>query len=217
MTIFAKRMSHFSSLKALLAALLLISVLSACDKKRNKPGYSYFPDMEQSQAYETYSANPVWADGKTNQLPPEGVVPREMIPYNFEKTEINRIWAGQELSNPYADDASVLKEGKRMYDIYCMHCHGDKGDGNGHLYTSQKYLFMPANLLSEKIRTNPDGEMFHVITVGFGVMGPHGAQIQPDDRWKIISYIREDLHTRKDTMTESTEVNVVKREDDAPV
>ncbi|MCG8581966.1 MAG: c-type cytochrome [Bacteroidales bacterium] len=196
MTIFDRK--HLSAIKLFsLTALILIGV-SGCDKDRNKPGYSYFPDMEQSQAYETYTSNPNWENGRTNQLPVEGTVPREMIPFDFEKTDVNRTWAGQELENPYAADGSVLEEGKRLYDIYCLHCHGDMGDGKGHLYTSQKYLYLPADLNSEKIRTHPDGEIFQVITVGYGVMGAHGAQILPDERWKIVSYIREELHAKAD-------------------
>ncbi|MBR8534719.1 cytochrome c [Carboxylicivirga sediminis] len=205
MTIFDKDMKHLRSFKMIGMAMFMLVVMSSCDKNRNKPGYSYFPDMEQSQAYETYTDNPNWENGRTNQLPVEGTIPREMIPYDFEKTEVNRTWAGQELENPYAYDKSILEEGHRLYNIYCLHCHGDMGDGNGHLYTSQKYLFMPANLNSEKIRTNPDGEIFHVITVGYGVMGAHGAQVLPDERWKIVSYIREELHAKADEAAKATE------------
>lgn len=198
MTIFDKE--YFSTMKVVGVALLTLLLGSSCDKNRNKPGYSYFPDMEQSQAYETYTVNPNWENGRTNQLPVDGTVPREMIPFDFEKTEVNRTWAGQELVNPYAGDQSVVEEGYRLYNIYCLHCHGEMGDGKGHLYTSQKYLFLPANLNSEKIRTNPDGEIFHVITVGYGVMGAHGAQVLPDERWKIVNYIREKLHVQADTL-----------------
>lgn len=180
-------------IKVIAFGVAMIALLASCDKNRNHPGYSYFPDMEQSQAYETYTDNPVWADGRTNQLPPEGTVPREMIPFDFEKTDVNRTWAGQELENPYANDASELEEGKRLYDIYCMNCHGDLGDGKGFLYTSGKYPYPPATLLSDKIKDNPDGEIFHVISTGYGMMGSHAAQIIPDDRWKIISYIRQEL------------------------
>ncbi len=198
MTIFDRE--YLRTMKMIGLALFTLVFVSSCDKNRNKPGYSYFPDMEQSQAFETYTANPNWENGRTNQLPVDGTVPREMIPFDFEKTDVNRTWAGQELINPYAGDASAVDEGHRLYNIYCLHCHGEMGDGNGHLYTSQKYLFKPADLNSEKIRTHPDGEIFHVITVGFGVMGAHGAQVLPDERWKIVTYIREKLHVQADTM-----------------
>ncbi len=193
-------MRYSNLIKTLGLSFVLLTTITSCDKDRNKPGYSYFPDMEQSQAYETYTESPVWANGRTNQAPPEGTVPREMIPFDFEKTDVNRKWAGQELANPYMGDASVKEEGKRLYDIYCLHCHGEIGDGKGHLYTSQKYLYLPADLNSEKIRTNPDGEIFHVITAGYGVMGAHGAQILPDERWKIVSYIRQELHSKADSI-----------------
>jgi len=183
-------------------SLLVVGVALAffhisCDDNRNHPGYSYFPDMEQSQAYETYTTNPVYADGKTNQLPPEYTIPREMIPFDFEKTPANRTWAGEMVENPYAGDDSVLEEGKRLFDIYCVNCHGDNGDGQGFLYTSKKYPYPPASLISDKIKDNPDGEIFHVISVGYGVMGAHDAQILPDERWKITTYIRSVLHQRK--------------------
>lgn len=168
----------------------------ACDSDRNKPGFSFFPDMEQSRGYETYSQNPVLEGGNTNMMPVENTIPRGIIPYEFEKTDENRKLAGQELLNPYHNEASgakVLEEGKRMYNIYCWHCHGDQGDGKGFLFTSGKYPYPPASLLSDRVAPNPDGEIFHVISVGFGVMGAHQGQIQPDDRWKIVSYIRKEL------------------------
>ena len=174
-------------------ALILIT---ACDLDRNQPGYSYFPDMEQSRSYETYSENPVLPNGKTNLMPVENTIPRGNIPYHFEKTDENRKLAGIELINPYTKDSidvNILNEGHRLYNIFCWHCHGEKGDGKGYLFTSGKYTYPPANLMADKVVNNPDGEIFHVISIGFGVMGAHQGMITPDERWKIISYIRNEL------------------------
>ena len=74
-----------------------------------------------------------------------------------------------------------------------MNCHGENGDGKGFLFTSGKYPYPPASLINEKVKNVPDGEIFHVITVGWGIMGAHGPLIQPDDRWKIVLYIRNSL------------------------
>ena len=84
-----------------------------------------------------------------------------------------------------------------LYERYCMMCHGDQGKGKGHLVTSGKYNVPPRDLTSEKIRNRKDGELFHVITVGYGVMGAHGSIVQQEDRWKIIHYIREELQEEK--------------------
>ena len=180
----------------ILNSVWVLLFLVSCDLDRNQPGYSYFPDMEQSRSYETYSENPVLPNGKTNLPPVENTVPRGSIPYQFEKTLEDRELAGVELSNFYAIDSirkETLTEGKRLYNIFCWHCHGEKGDGKGYLFTSGKYSYPPANLLSEKVTKNPDGEIFHVISVGFGVMGAHQGMVTPDERWKITSYIRKEL------------------------
>lgn len=171
-------------------ALLAITTFSSCDHDRNKPGYTYFPDMEESQAYETYSSNPNTKNGATNQQPVKGTVPREMIPYDFEKTPENKKLAGVEYQNPIKPTKENLDEGKRLYAIYCTTCHGNKGDGKGFLYTSGKYPFPPASLLTEKVQNVPDGETFHVISVGIGVMGAHNSQLTPQQRWLITSYVK---------------------------
>lgn len=174
-------------------ALLLIGVMTSCDKDNNHPGYSYFPDMQDSRAYEAYSSNPNFADGKTLRLPVEGTIPREMIPYTFEKTPENRIWAGQNIVNMTEMSMEDVERGKELFGIFCINCHGEKGDGQGFLYTSGKYPYAPKSLVTDILKTTPRGEFFHVITIGFGVMGAHGAQIKPDDRWKVIEYIKVEL------------------------
>lgn len=182
---------------AALTLVILASTTTACDQDRNKPGYSFYPDMENSQAYDTYSSNPVFKDGKTNQAPAPNTVPRNHIPYRFQKTDSSLLVAGKELRNPHAGDETVLEEGKRLYGIYCAICHGDTGDGKGSLYTSGKYSYPPASLLSEKAKARPDGEVFHIISVGYGIMGAHQSQLLPDERWQIIEYIKTGLQPKQ--------------------
>ena len=66
--------------------ILAIIFLSACDKDRNHPGHSYFPDMVDSRAYESYTSNPNFADSSTARLPVVGTIPRGIMPFSFEKT-----------------------------------------------------------------------------------------------------------------------------------
>jgi len=163
----------------------------ACDRTHNDPGYDYFPDMAYSRAYETYSENPVFEDGKTMREPVQGTVPVGYIPYTYEKNDTDRILAGKELMNPLKASEENLKRGELAYNRYCINCHGSQADGNGNLFTSGLYNFKPAPLVNEKMKIAPDGEIYHVITVGQGVMMAHGAIIRPEDRWKIVMYVRK--------------------------
>lgn len=185
------------SLYTILGLLLLITLSVSCDVDRNHPGYSYYPDMQDSRAFEPYSSNPNFDDGLSLRTPPEGTVPREMIPFRFEKTIESRQLAGQTVFNPDEMKLRDVNEGKKLYKIYCYNCHGLKGNGKGFLFTSGKYPYSPRSLITDVMKATPRGEIYHVITVGFGVMGAHGPQIKPKDRWKIIEYVKVKLQGQK--------------------
>lgn len=178
----------------ILTVLATALLLGACDRDRNTTGWEYFDDMAHSAAYETYTPNPNFADGKTLRNPVEGTIPLGFEPYLYEKNDEDRLKAGMELKNPFLPTDQNLERGKQVYQIYCTTCHGDYGDGKGFLFTSKKYPYPPANLLSDKVKKGPEGEIYHVVTVGFGVMPQHGSQVRPEDRWKVAMYIKKVLH-----------------------
>ena len=83
-----------------------------------------------------------------------------------------------------------LSAGREAYEIFCSSCHGPAGDGQGHLFTSNRYPYPPASLITDEAKALKDGEIYHSITVGYGIMGAHGGMIRQEDRWKIILHIR---------------------------
>ena len=46
----------------------------------------------------------------------------------------------------------------------------------------------------------PPGYVFEVITRGYGAMPDHAAQIKPDDRWRIVAYVRTLQYSRNTTL-----------------
>ncbi len=174
-------------------SVMIIAAMYSCDKDNNDPGYVYYPEMKYSRAYESYSENPVYKDKKTLHEPVEGTVPRGYYPLPYTKSIDDRVKAGEELNNPVEISPTGLERGKVLYNRFCNQCHGSLGDGKGHLYTSKVYPFPPASLVNEKVTNLPDGAIFHSITYGFGVMGEHGSIIDPEERWQIVNYIREEL------------------------
>lgn len=179
--------------KFIIGGLFLATLIASCDRTRSSTGWDYMPDMYYSDAYETNTPNPNFEDGLTMRTPVAGTIPRDMVPFSYEKTDEDRILAGKELLNPLEVAESNLERGEEAYGIFCISCHGDLGDGQGYLFTSKRYPYPPASLINDKVRSLPDGEIYHSITVGYGIMGAHGAMIRQDDRWKIILHIRENL------------------------
>lgn len=173
----------------MMAALLF----GACSHDRNHPGYAYMPDMYYSEPYDAYSENPVFADSITMQAPPEGSIPVGYTPYPYKaKSFDDQVLAGQELLNPVEVNDENLAKGKEQYMIYCSLCHGVLGKGDGFLYTSKKFPVKPTTLVEDYVQSKPDGELYHIITMGSisGLMGPHGAQVSRENRWNIINYVR---------------------------
>lgn len=164
-----------------------ISLFIACERDPKKPGYEVLPEMVHAVPYEAFAPNPVTPDGKTLQLPPEGSIPRGFLPYHYGSTPEEAERAGRELSNPIAKSPEALARGKQAYETFCLVCHGPAGKGDGPLIPK---FPNPPSFTSRNIREYPDGRIFHIVTKGSGMMPPHASQISPEDRWKIVHYVR---------------------------
>ena len=183
---------NFSRFCLLLTLMLMLAVTS-CKYDRNQPGYAYMPDMYYSTPYDPYTSNPILKDSVTMQVPVPGTIARGHTPYPYKaKSFEDQKRAGEELINPIPPDPGSLAIGKEQYTVYCSICHGVLGKGDGHLYQIGKFTAKPAVLTDSLVQAKKDGEIFHVITVGSlsGLMGAHGPQITPENRWNIINYVR---------------------------
>lgn len=140
--------------------------------------------MYESRAYEFY--NPRLASMK----PVEGTVKRgSMLPYHLKAEDTAQ---ANLTKNPLVLDEAGIKEGKRLFDIYCGVCHGQKLDGNGPLYKGGEgpYPAAPPSFLAGKLMGYTEGRIFHVITYGYNVMGSYASQLDMEQRWKVVAYIK---------------------------
>jgi len=177
--------------------LILCFLQFSCETDRNKRGYEYSPEMVYSRAYETYAPNKIYLDGKTAQPPVLGTIPRHMIPYQYPKTPKGLKLAGLELINPFEPNEANIARGKVEYNVFCANCHGFDGKGDGNLYTSGKYPSEPPSLITTEMLKMPDGEYYHIMTVGSAIMGSFASLIRPQDKWKIILYIKSELSQKE--------------------
>ena len=194
----------------LLLILVTAMFFQSCVKHPDSPGYEYSDDMTRSQAIEAYVDYGLVADNVNDSLkqtisariPAEGSIPYSEnkntaslnMPFNYAAGEDERIRAGQEVVLPtrYYNNDDIAKEniadGKRLYGLFCAHCHGDKGNGDGKVITVGGYPAAPPAYNTLQDRT--PGSVFHTITHGKNAMGPHSSQLNKDERWKVAMYVR---------------------------
>lgn len=161
----------------------------SCKSDKDSPGFEFMPNMYRSPSVETYGENHTTggADSMAARTPVKGTIPRGFQPYNIPNTP-----EGYELSaslvNPIPYSPEVMEEGKLIYDKFCMHCHGETGLADGKVVTNGG--FPPPPAFNAALKDLPEGKMFHSITYGKNLMGSHASQVNTEDRWKIIHYIR---------------------------
>jgi len=100
----------------------------------------------------------------------------------------------------------AVHDGQRLFNVYCMVCHGYAGEGDG--LVSQRAVALAANananwtaaksLYDPEVVKQPVGRLFDTITNGRSTMGPYASRISPEDRWAIVLYIKTLHEARKD-------------------
>jgi mono/diheme cytochrome c family protein len=184
-----------------LLALLMFPALmfTSCQVDKNNPGYDYMGtyDMYYTKFYKAYTPNPVLPNGQTIQPAPKGTVARGKMPFPFkgntiQERVVEQTQAGTVLQNPIKPNDENLAQGKKQFNIFCSDCHGIQGKGDGHLYTAGLFPAKPTSLVDSYVQSKPDGEIYYVISKGSisGLMPGHEIQIKPENRWKIINYLR---------------------------
>jgi mono/diheme cytochrome c family protein len=143
--------------------------------------------MEASPAYRAQSANPVLAHRVTLQPPVEGTLARGAHAFHFGRGDAERQRAGRELKNPLAATAENMAEGDRLYHTYCAVCHGASGAGDGPLIPEYPN---PPNFRSRPLVQQQDGALMHTITLGRKKMPAHAGQLNWNERWQVVLYIR---------------------------
>lgn len=88
--------------------------------------------------------------------------------------------------NPIPFTEKVGTEGKELFGIYCIHCHGEKGDGQGTVVTNSNEKYPSPGAYRTDLYA---GEIFYTITYGKNAMGAHASQLNPIERWKVVYHV----------------------------
>jgi mono/diheme cytochrome c family protein len=156
----------------LFAAEKLIPIVPPMLHMHNQPKLSAFRESA------------FFADGRGMRPAVAGTVARGHLPPAFATPEE----AGTLLSNPLAFTQPVAERGRKVFNDHCAICHGTVGDGVPLL--SLAYGGKPGNFLSNEIRARPAGHIFGVLTLGKNAMPSYAADLDENDRWAVVHYIR---------------------------
>lgn len=200
-------------LKSLFIGFSTAVLLTSCGASGDNQGSEYAPNMYHSVAYEPlnqitdedagrwltsieykddhaefFNSNKLNPNHMNMRIPPKNTVKRNAqgwLPYRIPKDSL--AYAAETMKNPLDSTVAILASGKVLYEMYCDHCHGANGKGDGKV--SDKYAGV-ANLTGDALKNISEGHIFHVITNGKGLMWAHGSQVSPEDRWKISKYVK---------------------------
>jgi len=127
--------------------------------------------------------------GYTHFMPVKGTVPVGFTPFTFAQSTEEYERAGLELKNPLPFSDNLVKQGKELYEIFCDHCHGEKGEGDGQMVKNEVFPAPPS--YTAALKDLPEGKIFYTLHYGKGNMGSHASQISQTERWKIVYYVQK--------------------------
>jgi len=158
------------------ACLPLLALLAGCRQ-----------DMHDQPRYKPFARSDFFNDSRSARPFVEGTVARGQLREDG-LYYTGKQGAGFAAQLPFPVSAAVLERGRERYTIYCTPCHGQTGRGDGMVV--RRGFRQPPSYHIDRLRGEPVGYFYDVITRGFGVMPDYATQIPPEDRWKIAAYVK---------------------------
>ena len=198
--------------RAQLAAVMGIAVTiaaAACQPPEHREARD-FERMRRQQRYDPYDRSAFFPNGAAMQRPPAHTIARDGSLDATGQTASLAFLTGRSAGAfvaqiPIAINDSLIGAGARQFAISCAPCHGAGGFGGGPIAPNLAEK-RPPSLRSAPASVLPAGQLFAVITDGFGAMPPYGWQLTPSQRWAVAAYVRSlgAQPATNDTRTDST-------------
>ena len=125
------------------------------------------------------------------RAPVEGTIPRRHHPYPYNSLESTIEAArqvGEQLENPIPITMENLERGRQLYNVYCMVCHGGRGQGDGPVIGPERFP-APPSLHTKEALQYKDGTLYHILSKGNGKMPSYADKLDPDERWMVAHYL----------------------------
>ncbi|NIR50804.1 cytochrome c [candidate division KSB1 bacterium] len=161
---------------SLIALIIIVTATMGCRQ-----------DMHDQPRLDPLEMNEFFADKRASRQLVEGTVPRGhlKIDHHFYTGKVD----GELVKTfPFPVTKEVLLRGQERYNIFCSPCHDKTGSGQGMIV--QRGFRAPPSYHIPRLRQEPVGHIFDVITNGLGAMYDYSDKIPPRDRWAVVAYVR---------------------------
>jgi mono/diheme cytochrome c family protein len=162
-----------------------------------------FFDMDFQPRYRAQGESAFFADGRAQRRPPAGTIAYGGNDYFADAGRVRQderllqadtaFYQGKQ-GESWLETAPVrismprLRNGQEYYETLCAVCHGGTGSGNGIM---KEYGFNEIpSLVDARVQQLPDGQIYHTIAKGKGLMQGYGHQLDADTRWSVVLYVR---------------------------
>jgi len=144
-------------------------------------------DMHIQPKYLPLAKTDFFGDGRSERPVVEGTVARGHLRLD-EQLYTGKVNGQLATTFPFPITQADLERGRERFTIYCAPCHDVSGTGRGMIV--QRGFPAPPSYHIQRLRDAPVGHLFDVITNGLGNMYPYASRVTPEDRWRIVAYIR---------------------------
>lgn len=175
----------------LTAALVASGIVGCRGWQTESPPVHLNRNMDIQERGKAYKATPFFADGRYMRTPPAGSVAQGWLK-DDDHLALGLVDGQPAAALPaaFVGGEDAVRRGQQRYGIYCAPCHGIGGEGNGTV--ASRMAVKPPSLHDARIKEMPVGKIYQAILNGVnnGNMGSYAAQIEQNDRWNIILYVR---------------------------
>lgn len=154
----------------------------------------FFAYLRDAPSFDPYEAPRPAPAGAVAFSSPAGEVPP---PIEATEPGLTAFGEGPYGTNPFPVDSAFQALGQKMYDRYCLVCHGEAGLGGttGTIVqkdpSEQKYPPLASDLTLPVTVDRSDGYLYGMIAVARGgIMPSYGARTTHRERWAIVDYVR---------------------------
>jgi mono/diheme cytochrome c family protein len=113
--------------------------------------------------------------------------PPGSVPVTGREDSLDLLPGLGDVVNPVARTDSSVGRGRRIFETYCLVCHGAAGRGDGPV--TLKFV-PPPDLTLDVSKQRSDGYIYAVLRQGRGIMPRYGDKIRGADRWHVVNYVR---------------------------